>query len=81
VLRRGVSREALRIAALGVAIGGLGAWTLHRALASVMYGVSAGDPAAWLAMLAVVTLTTLTAAWRPSRQAARVDPVQLLRED
>jgi predicted permease len=81
VLRRTVSREALSIAAVGIAIGGLGAWALGRALASVMYGVSARDPIAWAAMIAIVMLTTLVASWRPSRQAARVDPVQLLREE
>jgi predicted permease len=81
VLRRTVSREALSIAAIGIAIGGLGAWALGRALASVMYGVSTRDPIAWAAMIAIVTLTTLVASWRPSRQAARVDPVQLLREE
>jgi ABC-type lipoprotein release transport system permease subunit len=32
-------------------------------------------------MIAIVTLTTLLASWRPSHQAARVDPVQLLREE
>jgi len=81
VLRRAVSREALTIAGLGIAIGGLGAWMLGRALASVTYGVSTRDPIAWLTMIAVVGLTTLAASWRPSRQAARVDPVQLLREE
>jgi predicted permease len=81
VLRRTVSREALSIAATGIAIGSLGAWALGRALASVMYGVSARDPIAWLAMIAIITLTTLLASWRPSRQAARVDPVRLLREE
>ena len=81
ILRRTVSREALTIAGLGIAIGGLGAWTLGRALASVTYGVSARDPAAWLTMIAVVAFTTLAASWRPSHQASRVDPVQLLREE
>ena len=81
ILRRSVSREALSVTAMGVAIGGLGAWLLGPALASVMDGVSMGDPLAWLTMAGVVTFTTLAASWRPSRQAARVDPVQLLREE
>ena len=81
VLRRSVSAEALRIAALGLTIGGAGAWILHRALASVTYGISAFDPIAWLTMLLIVIATTLLAAWRPARQAARVDPVELLRQE
>jgi predicted permease len=80
-LRRSVSGEALRIAGLGVAIGGAGAWMLQRGLASATYGVSALDPVVWLAMVAVVITVTLAASWRPARQAARVDPVALLRED
>jgi ABC-type lipoprotein release transport system permease subunit len=32
-------------------------------------------------MIATVALTAVVASWRPSRQAARVDPVQLLREE
>jgi len=63
------------------AIGGLGAWLLGPALASVVYGVSLSDPLAWLAMAGIVSFTTLAASWRPSRQASRVDPVQLLREE
>ena len=81
MLRRSVSGEALSIAGLGVAIGGVGAWLLQRGLASVTYGVSALDPLAWVVMIVIVTLTTLVASWRPSRHAARADPVQLLREE
>jgi hypothetical protein len=80
-LHRGVTRDALSLAAVGLAAGALAAWTLGRALSSAMYGVSATDPAAWLAMLVIVAGTTLVAAWRPARQAARVDPVALLREE
>jgi predicted permease len=81
VLRRSVSAEALGIAAPGLAIGGAGAWMLQRVLASVTYGVSAFDPLAWFAMILIVTTTTLVAAWRPARQAARADPVELLRAE
>jgi ABC-type lipoprotein release transport system permease subunit len=47
----------------------------------VTYGVSGLDPTAWLAMMLVVTLTMLAASWRPSRQAARANPVELLRDE
>jgi predicted permease len=80
-LRRGVAQEALSIAAIGTALGVLGAWALGRALASVIYGISLTDLPAWLAMIVVVTLTTLVASWRPARQAAGVDPILLLREE
>jgi hypothetical protein len=60
MLRRSVSGEALSIAGLGVAIGGVGAW-LRRGLPSVTYRVSALDLLAWVAMIFIVTLTTLVA--------------------
>jgi predicted permease len=80
-LGRGVVSDALRLAALGVAIGGAGAWALQRALEAIAYGISHRDPLAWLAMLTAIVAVTLAASWRPARQAARVDPVQLLREE
>jgi predicted permease len=81
MLRRGVSGDAARIAAAGAVIGGFCAWMLKGPLESVSYGIPAADPATWLAMIATVALTAVVASWRPSRQAARVDPVQLLREE
>jgi ABC-type lipoprotein release transport system permease subunit len=52
-----------------------------RTLASLQYGVSMADPSTWLFVLAAMTVTTMIAAWWPSRQAMRVDPATLLRED
>jgi ABC-type antimicrobial peptide transport system permease subunit len=42
--------------------------------------VTSSDPVSWLIVLSVIAVTTLTAAWRPARAAARLDPVVLLRE-
>ena len=69
------------MAALGVAIGAAAAFALGRALESLQYGVSISDPLSWAAVLALLMLTTVIAAWRPARQAMRVDPVLLLREE
>ena len=81
VLRRSVSRDALGVAALGAALGGLGAWSFQRSLEAVVYDVSPGDPVAWLTMIVVVAVVTILAAWRPCQRAARVNPVELLRQD
>jgi ABC-type antimicrobial peptide transport system permease subunit len=81
VLRRRVSRDALGVAAIGAAIGGVGAWTFQRSLEAVVYGISPGDPVTWVTMIAIVGLMTIAAAWRPCQRAARVDPVELLRQD
>jgi ABC-type antimicrobial peptide transport system permease subunit len=58
----------------------LAAW-LARALASVEYGITPGDPATWSIVLAVLGLTTLAACWVPASTAARCDPLVLLREE
>ena len=44
-------------------------------------GVTAADPSTWAAVIATLALASLAASWRPARQAARVDPVTLLREE
>jgi len=80
-LTRLVLADAARLAALGLVFGVAGAWALGRALASLTYGVSPVDPATWAAVLGSLTATTILAAWRPGRQAARIDPAELLRSE
>lgn len=80
-IRRVVLRDGVQVTAIGILIGGAGAFALGRALASLQYGVSVADPASWLTVFALLGLTTMVAAWRPARQATRTDPMQLLREE
>jgi len=63
-----------------VAIGCVAAWSLGRALVSLQYGVTTSDPLTWTIVFGL-GLTTLASSWRPARQAMRIDPVLLLRED
>ena len=76
-----VLRDGARVAALGVAIGIAASAALARVLASLEYGVTGFDPLSWTVVLGMLAGTTLLAAWRPARSAARVDPIALLRED
>jgi putative ABC transport system permease protein len=80
-IRRIVLRDGAHVAAAGLAIGAVFAAVLARALMSLQYGVTPGDPLSWAGVLALVGVTTLAAAWRPARAAARMDPVVLLREE
>ncbi|HEX5107263.1 MAG TPA: ABC transporter permease [Vicinamibacterales bacterium] len=80
-VRRVVLRDGLMVAAAGVAIGSVAAWSLGRLLVSVQYGVTIADPLTWTVVLGVLGFTTLSASWRPARQATRADPVLLLREE
>jgi putative ABC transport system permease protein len=80
-IRRAVLREGLLVATSGLAIGCLFAAALARALASLQYGVTPGDPLSWSIVLALIALTTVVASWVPARAAARLDPMVLLREE
>jgi putative ABC transport system permease protein len=51
------------------------------ALRSLLLGVSPFDPAAWVFSATILLLTALAAAWVPSRRAAAVDPMEVLRHE
>jgi ABC-type lipoprotein release transport system permease subunit len=50
-------------------------------MASLQYGVTIGDPLSWAVVLGLIGVTTIAASWRPARDAMRVDPVLLLKEE
>jgi putative ABC transport system permease protein len=76
-----VYREGLALVCAGTAMGIGGGWITARALAGLHYGVAPGDAVTWGGVVATIVLTSLAAGWRPARQAMRVDPVKLLREE
>jgi len=80
-IRQVVLRDGLVAALSGVAIGAVAAVLLTRTLASLEYRVAITDPVSWALVFGVLGSTTIAASWRPARQAMRVDPVTLLREE
>ncbi len=78
---RGVLGEGMVLTGIGVALGLIGAWSLSRALGSLLYGVSATDPLTFLGTAALLGAVALLATWIPARRASRVDPVQALRAE
>jgi putative ABC transport system permease protein len=76
-----VVRQGLAMAVVGIAIGMVAALGLARTIQSLLYGVSATDPATF-AFVAVALLTVaLVACYLPAWRAARVDPTQALRAE
>ncbi len=75
-----VLRRVVTLIGLGVGIGVLVSLWASRYVSSLLYGVGPRDP--WSLLVAAVVLTAIgaLAAWLPARQAARIDPAQVLRE-
>lgn len=78
---RGVLGQGMRLTAFGLAIGLLGSWGISRALASLLYGVTATDPLTFASTAGLLALVSLLATWIPARRAARIDPVEALRSE
>jgi ABC-type antimicrobial peptide transport system permease subunit len=74
-------RQALLLVAVGAAIGLASAAGATRLMASLLFGVSALDPVTYAAVVAVIGLAALLAAYLPARRATRVDPLDALRAD
>jgi putative ABC transport system permease protein len=74
-----VLREGLKVATTGVVIGTFAAFALAHAIRSVLFGVTAADPAIFGSVILVVVLTVLLASLLPACHAARIDPTQALR--
>jgi len=76
-----VLREAVILLGIGLAIGGaLALWT-GRAAASLLYGLKPNDAATMLTAVVGLAAVALGATYIPARWAARLEPMQALRED
>ena len=73
--------EGLRVTALGVVAGILGARVLSNLVASLLYDVSPSSPSIYGAAAGVVAGVTLLATYVPALKATRIDPNLALRSD
>lgn len=74
-----VLREGLEVAITGLVIGTVAVFPLAHAIRSVLFDVSAADPAIFGTLVVVVVLTVLLASLLPACHAAHIDPTQALR--
>ncbi|HSG09950.1 MAG TPA: ABC transporter permease [Longimicrobiales bacterium] len=75
---RQILGRALRMAALGAAVGLVGAVGLARIVSGMVWGVSPRDPLTYAAAVGVMTLVAALAAWLPAYRSSRVDPMTSL---
>lgn len=76
----GVLVDGLRLTAIGLGIGLLLSLALGRLLGTLLFEVSASDPASFLVAIVVLGTAAAAAGYLPGRRAARVDPIDALRE-
>jgi putative ABC transport system permease protein len=76
-----VFRQEGRWLCAGVAAGVVGAASLSRLMAGMLFGVAPSDPVTFAIVLGMLALVAVAACWAPARRALRLDAVMALRND
>jgi putative ABC transport system permease protein len=76
-----VANQGLKLSATGIVVGLVAAFAVTRVMSTMLVGVSPTDPLTFAAIAAFFLAMTALACWIPARRAARLDPVQALRDE
>ena len=74
-------RQGMRLLAIGLFVGFVGAIALSRVIRSLLFNVNASDPAIYLTVVVLLCGAAVVACWIPARRASRVDPMVTLRAE
>jgi predicted lysophospholipase L1 biosynthesis ABC-type transport system permease subunit len=72
-------RQGLTLAVAGGAIGLVAAAALGRSMSSLLFGVDALDPTAYVSALGITLAAAALASYVPARRAAAIDPIETLK--
>jgi putative ABC transport system permease protein len=76
---RMILAQGLKPVAIGSVAGLIAALALSRVLSSLLYGVTATDPATYALVVLLLSFAALLACWLPARRATKIDPMVALR--
>ena len=80
-VRRMVLTYGLRMTLIGLVVGSLAALAAGRALAGMLHGVTARDPATFAAVAVLLATVSVLACYLPARRATAIDPLQAIRSE
>ena len=78
-IRSLVVGQGVRLAAVGIGVGIVGALATSWALNALLFGLSATDPPTFAMAAVALTFAAFAAVYVPARRASRIDPVVMLR--
>jgi putative ABC transport system permease protein len=75
-----VMSRGMALTCAGILLGLCVAWISTRAMQTLLYGVEAGDPVTFVAIMGLLGAVAVAACAIPALRAARVDPMMVLRD-
>jgi hypothetical protein len=76
-----ILRQSLKMIFAGIAVGTLTAWLASRSLVRLVEGMQSTEPMTFALMICIPMSAALFASFLPARHAARIDPMQALRQE